>query len=193
MELFEEIITTKKDYINYQRLAEPKTGVLFKDFINNILIKKSKRLKDSSNKNYKILLYHLDNFSKEFNCDLYINSINEEFLDDFIYYLKSLGRRLSYINSLLSLIKAMCRKAANYGYVVDARISVSTSAPASGTTKVINTLGFTITFSGTWAGDEDNLGLYYYNHTTNTLYEVALDNVMTTPANYVDNGCVPSE
>lgn len=121
MELFEEgrAIQTKKDYINYERLSKPKTGVLFTDFIKDIVSKRSKRMSNSYPKNYETLIYNLKEFSKNFKAELYTNSINEEFLDDFIYFLEQKDCRRSYVKYMLQLVKAMVRKAANYGYVVD--------------------------------------------------------------------------
>jgi len=121
MEVFEEdvLINKKKDYVNLARLQEPKSGVLIIDFINSIINKKAKRSSKSYGRNYRTLIYHLNSFSKEYNCTLYTNSINEEFLDDFIYYLESKLLKKSYIKTIIQLLKASIRKAANYGYVVD--------------------------------------------------------------------------
>lgn len=114
-----EDFIVKKDYINQANLMQPKTGVLFIDFISNIIEKKSKRMGVSYSRNYKTLIYHLNRFCEETGCILYTNSIGEEFLDDFICYLESLFLKRSYIKTILFVTKAMIRKAAIYGYAVD--------------------------------------------------------------------------
>lgn len=110
---------SKKNYINVTRLSEPKTGVLFSDFIKIILKNKARRMGNSYSHNYKTLLYHIEKFSIQNSVELFTNSINEEFLDDFITYLENLGLKKTYIRNILDLVKAMVRKAAIYGYVVD--------------------------------------------------------------------------
>jgi len=112
-------ILEKKNYINYTSLLKIKTDVLFVDFINDVVRKKNKRMGISYGRNYKTLIYHLDNFCITNNAVLLTNSIGEEFLDDFIYYLESLFLKKNYIKNILFLAKAMVRKAALYGYLVD--------------------------------------------------------------------------
>lgn len=109
----------KKDYVNHANLAEPKVGVLFVDFIEKIIKKKERRMKKSYMRNYRTLILRLNDFSKVHRAILYTESINEDFLDDFIVYMESLQAKKTYIKTLISLIKAMIRKAANYGYAVD--------------------------------------------------------------------------
>lgn len=112
-------VLDKKDYINPVSLLQVKSGVLFVDFIESTVKKKSKRMGKSYSGNYKTLIYHLNNFCIENNAILFTNSIGEEFLDDFIYYLESLFLKKNYIKNILFLTKAMVRKAALYGYLVD--------------------------------------------------------------------------
>ena len=50
---------------------------------------------------------------------IFTNSINEEFLDDFITYLESEDLKQTYIRSIISLVKSMARKAGTYGYAID--------------------------------------------------------------------------
>jgi integrase len=97
----------------------PKTGVLFSDFISDTIKRKSRRMKESYGRNYRTVLYQIDRFCSETGAVLYTNSINEEFLDDFIVYLESKNLKKSYIKTILDSMKAMIRKAANYGYAVD--------------------------------------------------------------------------
>ncbi len=109
----------KKDYINRSILSEPKTGVKFSDFITVTVNRKAKRNGASYKKNYKTLIYHLLSFSQKHDVDIYTNSVNEDFLDDFICYLEELNLRQNYIKSILCLIKSMVKKAGQYGYAVD--------------------------------------------------------------------------
>lgn len=108
-----------KNYINEQRNNEPKTGVYFKDFINQTVQKKQRRFNQKYQRPYKTLIYHLDNFSNKFQAEIFTNSVNEEFLDDFIVYLENNELKQTYIKSLLGLIKNMVKKAGNYGYAID--------------------------------------------------------------------------
>jgi len=109
----------KRDYINRLVESEPKTGVLFRDFVSETALRKSKRMSPMYTKNYATLIYHLDGFSAEFDADIFTNSIGEEFLDDFVLYLEGKDLRQNYIVNLLSLVKSMASKAAKYGYAVD--------------------------------------------------------------------------
>jgi integrase len=115
----DETLDGKKDYINNLISKEPKTGVLFSDFITKTIIKKSKRLGENYQRNYKTLIHHLERFSDINEAILYTNSINEEFLDDFISYLQDQNLKMNYIKNLIMLVKAMARKAGSYGYAID--------------------------------------------------------------------------
>lgn len=110
----------KMDYINTERMNEPKTGVLFVDFIEKTATRKAKRMGDSYLKNYHTLIYHVNNFSKIHGATIYTNSVNEDFLDDFIVYLEGLNLKAGYIKNTIGLAKSMARKASNYGFAVDA-------------------------------------------------------------------------
>lgn len=112
-------LSGKRDYINRLVESEPKTGVLFKDFVKETALRKSKRMSEMYVKNYSTLIFHLNAFSKEYDAVIYTNSITEDFLDDFILYLQSKDLRQNYIANLISLIKAMVGKAGKYGYAVD--------------------------------------------------------------------------
>lgn len=109
----------KRDYINNINSLEPKTGVFFSDFIKKTIDRKSKRMGSSYKNNYHTLIFHIDNFCAENNVNIYTNSVNEFFLDDFICYLEGKNLRQTYIKNILSLVKSMTRKAAVYGYAVD--------------------------------------------------------------------------
>jgi len=111
--------SVKKDYINRSSLNEPKEGVLFRDFITKTVERKAKRLGTGYVSSYKTLVNHLDNFAYKYQATLYTNSINEDFLDDFILYLQELDLKQTYIKNLLQLVKTMVKKAGTYGYAVD--------------------------------------------------------------------------
>lgn len=70
-------------------------------------------------RNYVTLIYHIKKFSELNQAVIYTNSVNEEFLDDFICYLQNQELKLSYIKNIISLVKSMTRKAGTYGYAVD--------------------------------------------------------------------------
>lgn len=110
----------QKDYINHHKLTEPKTGVLFTDFIQRTVDRRQRRMGDTFGKNYLTMMRHIEAFSLENDATIYVNSINEDFLDDFIVYIQDRGCRLNYVKNLLDLIKGMVRKAASLGYAVDA-------------------------------------------------------------------------
>lgn len=103
----------KRDYINRLILSEPKTGVLFTDFIEQTLAKKAKRRGESYAKGYNTLIKHVKAFSVEYEAEIYTNSVGEDFLDDFICYLEEKDLRKNYIVTLLSLVKAMTAKQRN--------------------------------------------------------------------------------
>ena len=112
-------VNEKKDYINRIVQSEPKTGVLFSEFIKQTVERKAKRMSISYTKNYASLIHHLDNFANIYDVNIYTNSINEVFIDDFIMYLEEHDYKHTYIKALLSLIKSMSKKAGSYGYAVD--------------------------------------------------------------------------
>lgn len=112
-------ITSKNDYINHNISNEPKHGVLFKDFVHEISLRKSGRLSKSYYKHIRTLLKHLDNFSTINDAKLFTNSINEWFLNDFIKYLIELDLNQNYIRGIIQSIKSLARKAGTYGYAID--------------------------------------------------------------------------
>lgn len=112
-------LTGKKDYINLYRLSEPKQGVLFSHFVIALASKRAKRFSPNYVDAYKTLVYHINRFSDIYGVNIYTNSVNEEFLSDFILYLQGDNLKQGYIKYLLSLCKAMIRKASSYGFAVD--------------------------------------------------------------------------
>lgn len=109
----------QKDYINHHKLTEPRTGIIFTDFIQRTVDRRRRRMGDTFGKNYLTMMRHVEAFAAENDATIYINSINEDFLDDFIVYLQDRGCRMNYVKNLLDLIKGMVRKAASLGYAVD--------------------------------------------------------------------------
>jgi integrase len=109
----------KTDYINRMAQDEPRTGVLFSNFITTTVTRKQNKMGNSYAKNYNTLINHLDGFSEEYDAEIFTNSINEYFLDDFIVYLESKDLKINYISTLVSLIKTMTKKAAMYSYAID--------------------------------------------------------------------------
>lgn len=109
----------KRDYINRLVQSQPKSGVLFSEFIIDTVKRKEKRMGQSYARNYYTLLFHLANFSEKNKASIYTNSVNELFLDDFVIYLEEQNLKLTYIKTIISLVKAMIKKAGTYGYSVD--------------------------------------------------------------------------
>ena len=65
-------MSMKKDYINHIALSEPKTGVLFSDFVNKVIERKAKRMSPSYMNNYKTVLKHFKNdIAKQISTDTY--------------------------------------------------------------------------------------------------------------------------
>lgn len=54
-----------------------------------------------------------------YNCDIFTNSVTEEFLDDFIVYLEYKELRHNTIMGYILKIQALIRKASQYNYAVD--------------------------------------------------------------------------
>ena len=103
---------TRRDYINHAASMEPRTGVLFSDFIEKTIARKANRMCKNYSRNYKTLIGHLDGFSRTHQATIYTNSVNEYFMDDFILYLQGSGLKQGYIKTLVSLVKAMVKKPA---------------------------------------------------------------------------------
>ena len=62
---------------------------------------------------------HIDQFSELYDCDIFTNSITEEFLDDFIIYLENQNLRHNTIVGYILKIQSMVRRAGQYNYAVD--------------------------------------------------------------------------
>lgn len=109
----------KKDYINVVRSSEPKFDVLFTDFIHETVRRKARRRSKSFVNNYNSLLKLLDAFCRQNDCVLFTNSINEEFMDDFITFMEDREHRPNYISSMVGIIKTTIGDAGKYGYAID--------------------------------------------------------------------------
>lgn len=68
---------------------------------------------------YDAIIKHIDRFSDEYDCDIFTNSITEDFLDDFIIYLEEKGLRHNTIAGYIQKIQSLVRKAGQYNYAVD--------------------------------------------------------------------------
>ena len=68
---------------------------------------------------YDAIIGHINRFSQLYDCDIYTNSVTEEFLDDFIIYLQNEGLRHNTIVGYVQKIQSMVRKASQYNYAVD--------------------------------------------------------------------------
>lgn len=84
-----------------------------------MLEKKSRRRSEHYAAVYDAVIKHLENFSIEFDCDIFTNSVTEEFLDDFIVYLEDRGLRHNTIVGYIQKIQSLVRKASQYNYAVD--------------------------------------------------------------------------
>lgn len=81
--------------------------------------KRSRRKSEHYAAVYDAIMKHIDNFSSEFDCDIYTNSVTEEFLDDFIVYLEDRNLRHNTIVGYVEKIQSLVRKASQYNYAVD--------------------------------------------------------------------------
>ena len=109
----------RKDYINHFRQEKPLEGILFTDFIRDVLEKRSRRKSEHYAAVYDAIIKHIDNFSSEFDCDIFTNSVTAEFLDDFIIYLEDQGLRHNTIVGYVLKIQSLVRRASQYNYAVD--------------------------------------------------------------------------
>lgn len=109
----------RKDYINHFRQSKPLEGIYFTDFVRETLEKRSRRKSEYYAAVYDAIIKHINNFSTEYDCDIYTNSITEEFLDDFIIYLEEQGLRHNTIVGYILKTQSMVRKASQYNYAID--------------------------------------------------------------------------
>lgn len=121
MQVFSSVPTVqvRKDYINHFRQEKPLEGICFTGFMREVLEKRSRRKSANYAVVYDAIMKHIDQFSKLYDCDIFTNSITEEFLDDFIIYLENQNLRHNTIVGYILKIQSMVRKASQYNYAVD--------------------------------------------------------------------------
>ena len=106
-----------KNYINDNHIDSPIRDKLLVDFIMEMVNKKNKSISYKSQ--YKVLMKHVNDFSEKYDCIIYTNSVTEDFIEDFIGYLRDKNMRNNTVKGLIEKIKAMTKKAGNYGYAVN--------------------------------------------------------------------------
>jgi integrase len=84
-----------------------------------IIKKRARRKSEYYSSVYDAIAKHINRFSQLYDCDIYTNSVTEEFLDDFIIYLQNVGLRHNTIVGYIQKIQSMIRKASQYNYAVD--------------------------------------------------------------------------
>ena len=84
-----------------------------------IIEKRSRRKSEHYAAVYDAIIKHIDNFSSEFDCDIFTNSVTAEFIDDFIIYLEDQGLRHNTIVGYILKIQTLVRRASQYNYAVD--------------------------------------------------------------------------
>lgn len=84
-----------------------------------VLEKRSRRKSANYAAVYDAIIKHINNFSEEFDCDIFTNSVTAEFLDDFIIYLENQNLRHNTIVGYILKIQSMVRRAGQYNYAVD--------------------------------------------------------------------------
>lgn len=87
--------------------------------MREILERKSRRKSEHYAACYDAIIKHINEFSMIYNCDIFTNSVTEEFLDDFIVYLEYKELRHNTIMGYILKIQALIRKASQYNYAVD--------------------------------------------------------------------------
>lgn len=109
----------KRDYRNRHLSSKPKENVLLADFISDLVLRKGKRKGQSFNRNYNTLINSLSEFSLLYETDVYTDSVNMDFADDFILFLEGKQLKSSYIKMQIGLIKHMASEAGSEGYLID--------------------------------------------------------------------------
>lgn len=84
-----------------------------------MLEKRSRRKSEHYATVYDALIKHIDNFSSDFDCNIFTNSVTAEFIDDFIIYLENQGLRHNTIVGYILKIQSLIRRASQYNYAVD--------------------------------------------------------------------------
>lgn len=87
--------------------------------MREVLEKRSRRKSEHYAAVYDAIIKHINNFSEEYDCDIFTNSVTAEFLDDFIIYLENQNLRHNTIVGYILKIQSMVRRAGQYNYAVD--------------------------------------------------------------------------
>lgn len=140
-----------KNYINDNHLDSPIRDKLLIDFIMEMVNKKNKSVSYKSQ--YRVLVKHVTEFSEKQDCVVYTNSVTEDFIEDFINYLRDKNMRNNTVKGLIEKIKAMTKKAGNYGYAVN-RTFDEISVPEEDTCSIALSMN-------------DITRIYYFNGLTN--------------------------
>ena len=91
----------------------------FTTFAREALEKRNRRKSEHYAAVYDAIIKHIDHFSELYDCDIFTNSITEDFLDDFIIYLEGEGLRHNTIVGYIQKIQTLVRRASRYNYAVD--------------------------------------------------------------------------
>ncbi len=87
--------------------------------MREVLEKRSRRKSANYAAVYDTIIKHINNFSEEFDCEIFTNSVTAEFLDDFIIYLENRNLKHNTIVGYILKIQSMVRRASQYNYAVD--------------------------------------------------------------------------
>lgn len=98
-------------------VQQPQERISLVNFIEAYLI--NSRRSDEYKTMYRGLIYNLEGFCQSRDIEeLYTDEMTEMFGEEFIYYLKTKGLMLTTIKGLIERVKAMLKKASNYGYPI---------------------------------------------------------------------------
>lgn len=87
--------------------------------MSDMIVKRARRRKEGYSVMYHALLKHVNNFSDIYNCDIFTNSVNIDFLDDFIIYLQDIGLRNNTIKNYIEKAQYIVKLAGEYNYAID--------------------------------------------------------------------------
>ena len=107
------------DYVDESIYHEIKYRKPLIEFVQEIINRKKRRNSPSYEFVYTTLVYHLKRFCDHTGTFLFVESVSDRFIDDFIIYLEDQNLKSGYIKHLLTLLRAMVTKAAKYGYMVN--------------------------------------------------------------------------
>jgi len=111
--------TYKRDYVDQGLKHEIRYKKHLIEFIEETVARKQRRYKQGYTRSYDTLILHLKKFCEQQQAILYIESVGEVFLDEFINYLEDENLKVSYIAHLLAGLKAMVARASKYNYCIN--------------------------------------------------------------------------